>query len=158
MKIADFLIPVNELTSQELSPEESRLIDSARNATQRAYAPYSHFSVGAAILLSDGTIIEGSNQENSAFPSGLCAERTAAFYAHSRYPDLKFEKIAIAARGTDGRETRKPVTPCGACRQVLLEYEKLAGKNVEVLLYGTDTIYRIPAVKYLLPLSFTDFS
>ena len=122
-----------------------------------ADSPYSRFNVGAAILLSDGNIVTGANQENAAFPSGTCAERTACYYAGANYPDAHFEKIAIAARGTDGLEVVQPIPPCGACRQALLEYEKLAGHDVEVLLAGRDEIYILPSVKALLPLSFSDF-
>lgn len=141
----------------ELTPVQQQLVDDARRATQRSYAPYSHFRVGAAILLSDGSIVTGANQENAAFPSSTCAERTACYYAGANHPEAKFEKIAIAARGTDGSEVEQPIPPCGACRQALLEYEKLAGHDVEVILAGKDSIYILPSVKSLLPLSFTSF-
>ena len=113
--------------------------------------------MGAAILLSNGETVTGSNQENAAFPSGTCAERTAAYYAHSRYPDARFEAIAIAARGTDGQEVASPVAPCGACRQALLEYETLAGKGVKVILAGRDEIFILPSVTSTLPLAFSEF-
>ena len=99
----------------------------------------------------------GSNQENVAYPSGTCAERSACFYAHARYPEAKFKKIAVAARGTDGEFVAAPVAPCGACRQSLLEYEMLAGAPVEVLLVGRDSVYRLPSVASMLPLAFTEF-
>lgn len=108
-------------------------------------------------MLSNGMIVEGANQENVAYPSGTCAERSACFYAHAQYPEATFEKIAIAARGTDGEFIAEPVAPCGACRQALLEYEMLAGKPVKVYLIGKDLIYRIPSVSSLLPLAFTEF-
>lgn len=157
MKNLDITVPVISASYSELTPVQQRLVDLAREATHRSYAPYSRFNVGAAILLSDGNIVTGANQENAAFPSGTCAERTACYYAGANYPDARFEKIAIAARGTDGKEVEQPVPPCGACRQALLEYEKLAGHDVEVLLAGRDEIYILPSVKALLPLSFSDF-
>ena len=157
MKTIDFTASVIEATFEELTPEQQDLVTTARKATYRSYVPYSHFSVGAAILLDDGTIISGSNQENAAYPSGICAERTAAFYAHSSNPDAKFKTIAIAARGTDGIDTLNPISPCGACRQALLEYETLAGKNVPVILAGKTSFFIFPSVKSLLPYSFTEF-
>ena len=157
MENIDIVVPVISAKYSELTPEDRHLVDDARSATQRSYAPYSHFRVGAAILLSDGTIVTGANQENAAFPSGTCAERTACYYAGANHPDAKFEKIAIAARGTDGNEVEQPIPPCGACRQALLEYEKLAGHEVKVLLAGNDAIYMLPSVKSLLPLSFSSF-
>lgn len=141
----------------ELLPEERRIVDDARQATYRSYAPYSRFYVGAAILLDNEVIVPGSNQENAAFPSGTCAERSACFYAHARYPEAKFRAIAIAARGEDGEFVENPVAPCGACRQALLEYETLAGGPVEVLLVGRDKIYRLPSVGSTLPFAFTGF-
>ncbi|MDE6460453.1 MAG: cytidine deaminase [Paramuribaculum sp.] len=154
----DIVTPICVVSYRELSPDDRRLVDCARKATQRAYAPYSRFSVGAAILLTNGEIIAGSNQENAATPSSLCAERTAAFYAHSAYPDEKFLAIAIAARDTDGSEIQSPIAPCGGCRQTLLEYETLAGQNIKVILVGAKEIYIIPSVKSLLPVAFTEFN
>lgn len=142
---------------QELDAADRTLVDKAREAAHTAYAPYSKFSVGAAIRLSDGDIVTGSNQENAAYPSGLCAERTAAFYAHASHPEAKFEAIAIAFIGTDGKEPAEPMSPCGACRQSLAEFETLAGKGVKVILVGKEKIYILPSVNSLLPLSFTEF-
>ena len=127
MKSLTITIPYEELTYGELDQREAELVRLAREATERSYAPYSHFRVGAAIALSNGETVVGSNQENVAFPSGTCAERSACYYAHARYPEAKFEAIAIAARGLDGEFTSEPTAPCGACRQALLEYEMLAG-------------------------------
>ncbi|MDE5659930.1 MAG: cytidine deaminase [Muribaculaceae bacterium] len=143
------------LDYDELSAPERELVDRASEATFRSYAPYSHFSVGAAIRLSNGSIVCGANQENVAFPSGTCAERSAAFYAHAEHPDADFVAIAIAARGTDGEPLAEPISPCGACRQSLLQYELLAGREVPVLLVGRDHICRLPSVRSLLPLAFT---
>lgn len=157
MKKMDINIPVEVLDYAELSDRERTLVDMARDATYRSYAPYSHFNVGAAIELSNGELVPGSNQENAAFSSGTCAERSACFYAHARYPESDFVRIAIAARGVDGEFVENPIPPCGSCRQSLLEYETLAGRPVEVLLVGRDKIYRLPSIKSLLPLAFTEF-
>ena len=157
MKDLNISIPLKVLAYDELDDIQRRLVDLAREATYRAYAPYSHFNVGAAILLSNGEIVIGANQENVAYPSGLCAERTACFYAHARYPDDCFEMIAVAARGTDGKELSSPISPCGACRQSLLEYETLAGKEVPVLLVSATDIYLLPSVRSLLPFAFSEF-
>lgn len=149
-------IPVKSLAYSELDDHQRRLVDLAREYTMNAYAPYSHFHVGAAIRLDNDEIICGANQENAAFPSGTCAERSACFSAGARFPKAKFEAIAIAARGVDGNEVELPCAPCGACRQSLLEYEMLAGHDVEVLLVGKEAIYVLPSVKSLLPLAFTE--
>ena len=157
MENKTILVPDQVLSYDELTPGDASLVESARQATARSYAPYSKFRVGAAISLDNGEIVEGSNQENVAYPSGTCAERSACFYAHSRYPEARFRKIAIAARGPDGEFTTVPTAPCGACRQALLEYEVLAGRPVEVLLAGRSRVFRLPSVASLLPLAFTEF-
>ena len=157
MENKEITIKFQQIPLSELSPEDTALVNEAREATFRSYAPYSNFCVGAAILLSNGETIVGSNQENAAFPSGTCAERSACFYAHARYPEAKFLKIAVAARGTDGEFITDPVAPCGACRQALLEYETLAQAPVEVLLVGRDFIYRLPSVRSTLPFAFSEF-
>lgn len=146
------------LVPEELAPGERIVVEAARKATEGSYSPYSHFSVGAAVLLADGTVVAGSNQENAAFPSGICAERCAMFYANASHPDQPVLKIAIAARRSDGQFTEQPVTPCGACRQVLLETECRYGQPVEVLLCGTEAVYRLPSVRSLLPFHFDDSS
>jgi len=157
MKELKYCTPVISAGYDELDVMERRLVDMAREATGRSYAPYSKFHVGAAILLDNGEIVTGCNQENAAFPSGTCAERTAAYYAHATYPDAAFRAIAVAAVGTDGHEVVAPIAPCGACRQALLEYEKLAGTDVKVVLAGRDEIYILPSVSALLPLAFKEF-
>lgn len=157
MKNIDITVSVKSANYSELTEAQQSLVDAARAATQRSYSPYSHFRVGAAILLSDGAVVAGANQENAAYPSGTCAERTACYYAGANHPEARFEKIAIAARGTDGEEVAVPVPPCGACRQALLEYEKLAGRDVEVLLVGREEVYILPSVRSLLPLAFSEF-
>ena len=141
-------------TYDELTAADRQLIDAAKAATQRSYAPYSHFHVGAAALLADGTVVTGTNQENAAYPSGLCAERTTLFYAGSTHPDQPVVALAIAAY-TDGAFTSTPIAPCGACRQVLLETEQRHHQSIHVLLYGTEGIYLIEGgTRELLPLTF----
>lgn len=156
MRRADILVPITALPYSELADSDRGLVDAARAAASRAYAPYSHFHVGAAIRLDNGEIITGSNQENAAYPSGLCAERSTAFYAHSAYPDARFTAIAVAATDASGREVTAPIAPCGACRQVLLEYETLAGCDVRVILAGASEIFILPSVRSLLPVSFAE--
>lgn len=152
----EIIVPVAVYGLDELSPERRELVELARQYTSNAYAPYSHFHVGAAIRLDDGSTVCGANQENAAFPSGTCAERSACYYAGANNPSAHFEAIAIAARGTDGDFVEEPCAPCGACRQALLEYESLAGKDVEVILVGRDRVFVLPSVKSLLPLAFTE--
>ena len=157
MRKFDISVPITEYTYDELSAEDRRLVDMAREATYRSYVPYSHFHVGPAILLDNGEVVCGSNQENVAYPSGTCAERSACYYAGARYPESKFVKIVIAARGTDGEFVAEPVAPCGACRQALLEYELQAGRPVPVILCGKDSFRELPSVATTLPLAFTEF-
>ena len=157
MKEIEIITTITERSYNELSKDERELVDAARKATAGAYAPYSNFRVGAAILLDNGQIVTGANQENAAFPSGTRAERSACFYAGANYPDARFEMIAISAIGTDGLETAIPTAPCGACRQALLQYENIARRDVPVILAGRQTIYTVPSVKALLPLTFTEF-
>ena len=158
MKDIQITVPVTEYAYGELTDAQRGLVDLARQYTFNSYSPYSHFSVGAAIRLDNGEVVCGANQENAAFPSGTCAERSACYSAGARFPGAKFESVAIAARGVDGEPTVAPCAPCGACRQALLEYEVLAGHDVEVLLVGRDVIYRLPSVKSLLPLAFTEIN
>ena len=138
----------------ELTPLDREIVDAARAATANSYAVYSGFNVGAAVRLSNGIVVSGTNQENAAYPSGMCAERTTLFWANSQYPDKPVEVLAIAARTADG-ELERPITPCGACRQVILETEKRFNTPVRIILYGTKECYLIDGgVKALLPLSF----
>ena len=137
----------------ELSDQDKQLIDKAKEMTQHSYAPYSQFKVGAAALLANGAIVTGSNQENAAYPSGLCAERTTLFYANSQYPDQAVLTLAIAAR-TEQDFIDNPIPPCGACRQVILETETRYKHPVRILLYGKKEIYLIKGIRDLLPLSF----
>jgi cytidine deaminase len=140
-------------TFEELDKSTQELIIKAKEQVFKAYAPYSDFHVGAAIELENGEIVTGSNQENSAYPSGLCAERVAMFYANAQFPEVAVKTLAIAAY-TNGSFLEEPVTPCGSCRQVLLETESRYGKDITILLYGTKHVFKIKNVKQLLPLCF----
>ncbi len=157
MKRLELKTTVLRMGYDELEQADRKLVDAARRAALGAYAPYSRFNVGAAILLDNGETVTGANQENAAFPSGMCAERTACYYAHAKYPDAGFRAIAIAARESSGEEVSRPVSPCGGCRQALLEYENLAKAEVRVILAGRDEILVLPSVKSLLPLAFEEF-
>ena len=141
----------------ELTEEERNLVALAIEGTNRSYAPYSHFHVGAAILLKDGTTIVGCNQENAAFPSGICAERSAIFAAGAQYPEQAVKMLAIAARNEKGELQEEPVSPCGPCRQVIIETETRFKQSVRILLYGTKHIYIVDGIRQLMPLSFTEF-
>ena len=154
MKDLNIQIAIKIYEYEELSAADRELIDAACQATHRSYAPYSHFSVGAAARLSDNTIVTGTNQENAAYPSGLCAERTTLFYANSQYPGQAVETLAIAARNECGEFLEEPIPPCGACRQVMLETEKRFKHPMRVLLFGKTGIYELGSVGALLPLSF----
>lgn len=140
----------------ELNDTDKNIVERAKKATETSYAPYSRFNVGAAVLLENGEIISGSNQENAAFPSGTCAERTTIFYASAHFPGVRFCKLAIAAF-TEGDFIEEPISPCGACRQAILEYEKLGGQPIEILLAGRNKVYKINGIRSLLPLSFEEF-
>ena len=155
MKHVKLDIKIEFCSMDELSADEQTVVKCACAATRNSYANYSHFHVGAALMLGNGKVVIGANQENAAFPSGLCAERTAIFSAQANYPDQPVRLLAIAASDTHGLR-RKPVTPCGACRQVILEVEERYRQPIEILLYGTDGVYRIKSIKDLLPLCFVD--
>ena len=155
MKKRQLEISYHSCKFEELTPEEKQLVEVARQATYRSYSPYSHFSVGASVLLANGLILSGSNQENAAYPSGLCAERTVLFYANSQYPNQPITMMAIAARSEKGF-TERPITPCGACRQVLAETEKRFEYPIRILLYGETETIIIDGVKDLLPFLFDE--
>jgi len=138
----------------QLSDDDQTLMKFAVKATKGAYAPYSKFSVGAALLMEDDTIITGNNQENAAYPSGMCAERVAIWKASSSFPNKKIKKIAIAATSSN-KKLDRPVGPCGACRQSLFEYEVKQGKDVEVIFMGeVGSVVKTPSIASLLPFSF----
>lgn len=139
----------------ELDAADRDLVERACEATHNSYANYSHFHVGAALRLANGAVVIGANQENAAFPSGLCAERSAIFAAQSQQPEQAITTLAIAARNAQGF-TEKPISPCGACRQVILEMEDRYQREVRILLYGTRGVCIVRSVKDLLPLTFVD--
>ncbi|MBQ7511857.1 MAG: cytidine deaminase [Prevotella sp.] len=141
----------------ELTATEQSLVETAKSSTYRSYAPYSHFHVGAAILLENGVVVPGCNQENAAFPSGLCAERSAIFAAGAQYPDQPVLMLAIAVRNSEGEFLEEPASPCGSCRQVIIETETRFKHPVRILLYGTKHTYVMDGIKQLMPLSFTEF-
>jgi cytidine deaminase len=139
----------------ELTDEERKVIEVAKESTYNSYAPYSHFHVGAGLLLKNGLILPGCNQENAAFPSGLCAERSAIFAAGAQYPDQPVIMLAIAVRNDKGEFLEEPASPCGSCRQVIIETETRFKQPVRILLYGTKHTYVMDGIKELMPLSFT---
>lgn len=139
---------------EDLPKGEELLIEEATLALKTSYAPYSQFKVGAAVLLENGEVIRGSNQENTAYPSGLCAERVAIFTAKAKYPQMAIKAIAVTAQ-TDNFEINSPITPCGACRQVIAETEKRQDKKIKILMKGhTGPTLSVDGVESLLPLMF----
>ncbi|WP_203258096.1 cytidine deaminase [Hyunsoonleella ulvae] len=138
----------------ELPRDVIQLIENAKEARVKAYAPYSNFAVGAAILLENGEIVTGCNQENASYPSGLCAERTALYYAGAKYPKTKMLKMVIVA-GSLKEETLQPIPPCGACRQAIAEYEVQQKSPIEIFFMGTSgKIIKSNALENLLPFIF----
>lgn len=141
-------------TFQELPDDIQDLMRQAVEIRKKAYAPYSKFRVGAALLLDNGKIILGSNQENAAYPSGLCAERVAIYHAGSIYPDAKILKMVITA-ASDTNQTQAPIPPCGSCRQSIAEYEIKQDTPIEIYFMGeTGAIYQSASLKNLLPFMF----
>lgn len=140
---------------EELEPKDRELCEAAEKALAGSYAPYSKFNVGAAVRLSDGSIVTGANQENAAYPSGLCAERTAMFSAHANHPDTPMTAIAITA-AQNGKLNEDITAPCGACRQVMAEYQKVSGRKWTILLYGKKKIIKLSQVDDILPFIFTN--
>lgn len=138
---------------KDLSADEQRLTEAALTVAYNAYAPYSKFKVGAAILLDNGEVVTGSNQENAAYPSGLCAERVALFWAGSQFPDSGVKTMVIVSV-KDGELVSRIVAPCGACRQVINEASHRNKKNFSLLLVGKEGILKVDNANDLLPLSF----
>lgn len=142
-------------SKEELESVDALLIDMAIEAQKSSYSPYSKFKVGAAVLLENGEIIQGSNQENGAYPSGLCAERVALFYAGAKYPNVPITTIAITA-SFNNHLLNEPVPPCGACRQVMIESRNIGKKPMKVILAGAQRIYEVEDASFLLPFSFSN--
>jgi cytidine deaminase len=139
---------------EELPKEALFLMKKAFEARKNAYAPYSNFYVGAALLLDNGEIISGNNQENASYPSGLCAERTAIYYAGAKYPKAKILRMAICA-GSKNKATTTPIPPCGACRQAIAEYEIKQNEPIEIYFMGeTSKVVKSHSLSNLLPLVF----
>lgn len=157
MNMKELLIQtkVKVCSEQELPQQLQELVRQAKDKTQDAYCPYSHYHVGAAALLEDGQVWTGANQENAAYPSGLCAERTTLFAANANNPHTPVTALAIACY-TDGHFTHDPASPCGACRQVMLETEHRFGKPMTVVLYGERECYVFERASDLLPVCFTN--
>ncbi|MBM3437304.1 MAG: cytidine deaminase [Bacteroidetes bacterium] len=155
MNHIDIVISYHEYEStEELTSEDRSLLDEARRAMKSAYAPYSTYHVGAAVLLENGKIVSGNNQENAAYPSGLCAERVALFYASSQYPEVPVKSIAIAAKAKY-YDISAPVTPCGSCRQVMAETENRHHNHMRLIMGGENgKIIIVEGVKNILPLMF----
>ncbi len=146
---------IEELSSlEELLPDERELLINASIAKENAYAPYSRFHVGAALLMENGLTILGNNQENMAYPSGLCAERVAFFAAGAQYPKMAIHKVAITA-ASELFPSNHPIAPCGACRQAMLEYEMNQKSPITLIMRGTTgKVYRVKGISQLLPLFF----
>ncbi len=141
-------------SADELPLREQKLVRQARDSALGAYTPYSGFRVGVALMLDNGEIITGNNQENACYPSGNCAERVALFYANSRFPDSAVITMAVAAIMKDGEPTRHPVYPCGACRQVIMESEIRYGRGQRLIFTGRDKIHVVNSIRDILPLGF----
>lgn len=154
MKETIITIPILEYNSlSELNEQDKILAEKAIDAAQNAYAPYSGFQVGAALRLANGVVVTGNNQENAAYPSGLCAERVALFWAGSQYKDVAVQSMAVAAF-KDGEMTVEPISPCGACRQVLKESEHRHATPIALILMGKEKTIKLLQSSYLLPLGF----
>ena len=154
MTSKEIRIVYNEYESlDQLELRDRELAQAAIEATKGSYAPYSNFNVGAAVRLDNGQIVKGSNQENAAYPSGICAERTAMFYASANYPENAMTAIAITA-SQNGTLCDNPVTPCGSCRQVMAQYQTKGGQPMEILLIGGKKIWKFGKVDDVLPLIF----
>lgn len=142
-------------SAKDLKKKDALLLSEAQKILKNAYAPYSNFSVGAAILLENGKIVTGNNQENAAYPSGLCAERVAIFYAGAQYPNVNVKTIAIAVKSKNVI-IKEPLSPCGGCRQVIAEYENKSGKPIRIIMSGEKgQIYIASSIESLLPLMFS---
>ena len=155
MNTKEIKIKITEFTgTSELPEEEQNLLQQAAKSASNSYAPYSEFHVGAAVLLENGDVICGSNQENAAYPSGLCAERVAMFYANSKYPGVKVKALAISAHA-DHFLVDKPISPCGTCRQVIAETENRQKSKIRILMQSeTGPVNMTEGIENLLPLTF----
>ena len=142
---------------EEMDPQDQEVVKAAIEAQKGSYAPYSNFNVGAAVRLEDGTIVKGANQENAAYPSGLCAERTAMFAAGATYPGVPMTTLAIVG-GCDFTLSETPCTPCGGCRQVMAEYQTAGKRPLSVIMFGTEKTWKFEKVDDILPFIFDSFN
>ncbi|KQT20513.1 cytidine deaminase [Chryseobacterium sp. Leaf404] len=152
----DFLINFEHFTAaNELTELEISLLETAKKARENAYAPYSDFLVGCAVLLENGEIFSGNNQENAAYPSGLCAERTAVYWVAANFPDEKISKIFVVGGPRNSENPTPPIPPCGNCRQSLMEYESKQNQNIQIYFASlSDEVFKVSSVKDLLPFYF----
>jgi len=157
MKVKNINIQFEEYEEGEQLPSSDlSLLGEARQAVNNSYAPYSEFNVGAAVLLENGIVVKGSNQENASYPLGLCAERVAIFHANSVYPDLKILAVAITAKAQNFI-TKSPITPCGACRQVMAETENRQNQPIRIIMSGQEGVTQVVnGIENLLQLSFKE--
>lgn len=157
MKTITLTSTITECQMDELSADEQQLVNAAIAATTNSYAPFSWFHVGAAVRLADGTIVSGCNQENVSYPVTICAERSALHAAGALYPNTPVTMLAIAARTVKGEFQKEPISPCGICRQAIIQAETRYGHPIRILLHGKRCIYAINGISTLMPLSFKDF-
>lgn len=152
----ELAIKFEVLGVKDLDAVEKKLFDKAMQIREQAYAPYSNFLVGCSVLLENGEIYQGSNQENAAYPSGLCAERSVLYWIGANLPQQKIKKIFIVGGAKIEPDKRKVITPCGACRQSIMEYETKQSESIEIYFSSLDgeTIYKVNSIKDLLPFSF----
>jgi cytidine deaminase len=155
MKNREIQIKFREFQQADLNSIDNNLVSKAVEAAKNAYAPYSHFRVGAAVLLADGSLVLGNNQENAAYPSGLCAERVALFYANANYPNTSVDTICVVVIDKDDNVIPQSVSPCGSCRQVIAETEMRYKSDIRILLVSKNSILEFKSIKDLLPLSFS---
>ena len=142
---------------EEMDPQDQEVVKAAIEAQKGSYAPYSNFNVGAAVRLEDGTIVKGAKQENAAYPSGLCAERTAMFAAGATYPGVPMTTLAIVG-GFGFTLSETPCTPCGGCRQVMAEYQTAGKRPLSVIMFGTEKTWKFEKVDDILPFIFDSFN
>jgi len=153
MKYKELITKISISTIEECNNDTKNLIKKAQDIALKAYAPYSNFHVGAAVLLSNGEVITGNNQENAAYPAGICAERTALAYANAQHPNIPVEAIAIVAYHNNSF-TDDICSPCGICRQFLVEVENKFDHPMRVIMCSNNQVYEVATAKDLLPLSF----
>lgn len=152
----ELAIKFEVLSTKDLDTVEKQLFDKAMQIREQAYAPYSNFLVGCSVLLENGEIYQGSNQENAAYPSGLCAERSVLYWLGANLPQQKIKKIFIVGGAKIKTDKSRVITPCGACRQSIMEYETKQNESIEIYFSSLDgeTIYKVDSIKDLLPFSF----